>query len=138
MKKKKWIHGPELDKSYRYVKSKPSLIKTKTIEVPFRLMKLLSACSLTLNSSTVLFIGLSNSSDPELYPKAQTIYNFDKFAWSNVKNDIVASYNFDHKSWVQHESLNPPSFGISGSKTVDLHYGYEILCSCYHGKNASW
>ena len=98
----------------------------------------LLACSLALNSSTVIFIGLSNSSDPELHPSVVGFASFDELAWSHVKNDIVASYNFDHKSWVQHESLDYPSFGVSGHKTVDLHYGYEVLCSCYHGKNESW
>ena len=93
------------------------------------------ACSLTLNASTVLFIGLSNSSDPEL--SASTL-GHDTFAWSYVRNDIVASYDFNHRLWVQHESLDYPSFGMSGHKTVGLHYGYEVLCSFYHGKNESW
>ena len=135
MKKKKWIHGPVLNKSFRFVRGKSSFIKTNC---GFNYYKIFSACSLTLNSSTVLFIGLSNSSDPELYLSALGQTSYDKYAWSHVKNDIVASYNFDHKSWVQHESLDYPSFGMSGHKTVDLHYGYEVLCSCYHGKNESW
>ena len=93
---------------------------------------------MTLNSSTVLFIGLSNSSDPELYASVigQTFY--DELAWSHVKNDIVASYDFNHKLWIQHEPLDYPSFGMSEHKTVALHYGYEVLCSHYHGKNESW
>ena len=92
------------------------------------------ACSMALNSSTVLFIGLSNASDPELSPTSSNFFNYNVKQWSFVKNDITATYNFDDNTWTQHESLNYPSQTISG---IELDYGYEVLCSPYHGKNES-
>ena len=94
----------------------------------------LQACSMALNSSTVLFIGLSNASDPYL-TKTNSLY--DSFRWSYIKNDISASYNFDYNTWTQHESLNYPSHATTNGVTFELDHGYEVLCSPYHGKNES-
>ena len=94
----------------------------------------LQACSVALNSSTVLFIGLSNASDPYL-TKTNSLY--DSHRWSYVRNDISASYNFDHNTWTQHESLNYPSHATTNGVTFELDHGYEVLCSPYHGKNES-
>ena len=94
----------------------------------------LQACSMALNSSTVLFIGLSNASDPEF----STNTGYDSFKWSYIKNDITASYNFDHNTWTQHESLTYPSSNVMyNGVTIELDHGYEVLCSPYHGKNES-
>ena len=94
----------------------------------------LLACSMALNSSTVLFVGLSNASDSELKKFLYGTIYYDQYQWSYIKNDISASYNFDHNTWTKHESLNYPSQTISG---IELDYGYEVLCSPYHGKNES-
>ena len=88
---------------------------------------------MALNSSTVLFLGLSNASDPNLI---KTSEKFDIKQWSYVKNDITASYDFDHNTWTQHESLTYPSHATHHlGGTYKLSYGYEVLCSPYHGKN---
>ena len=87
---------------------------------------------MALNSSTVLFIGLSNSSDPELSPSSN-----NNNQWSFVKNDITATYNFDHNTWTQHESLTYPQHVTVEGFTIGLHYGYEVLCAPYHGKHES-
>ena len=95
------------------------------------------ACSMALNSSTVLFIGLSNASDPELSPTSSNFFGFNVNQWSFVKNDITATYNFDDNTWTQHESLNYPSYVTIQGVAIGLRYGYEVLCSSYHDKHDS-
>ena len=92
---------------------------------------------MALNSSTVLFIGLSNASDPELSPHLNSFFDYNANQWSFVKNDITATYNFDHNTWTQHESLNYASNVTIQGVTVGLRYGYEVLCSSYHDKHES-
>ena len=92
---------------------------------------------MALNSSTVLFIGLSNSSDPELSPSSRNSFGYNNNQWSNVKNDITATYNFDHNTWTQHESLNYPPYVTFQGVAIGLRYGYEVLCSSYHDKHES-
>ena len=95
------------------------------------------ACSMALNSSTVLFIGLSNASDPELSPTSSNFFNYNIKQWSFVKNDIIATYNFDDNTWTQHESLNYPQYLTIQGVAIGLRYGYEVLCSSYHDKHES-
>ena len=95
------------------------------------------ACSMALNSSTVLFIGLSNASDPELSPTSSNFFDYNVKQWSFVKNDITATYNFDDNTWTQHESLNYPQYLTIQGVAIGLRYGYEVLCSSYHDKHES-
>ena len=92
---------------------------------------------MALNSSTVLFIGLSNASDPELPTSTSHFSNYNSNQWSFVKNDITATYNFDHNTWTQHQSLTYPPHVIVQGVAIGLRYGYEVLCSPYHGKHDS-
>ena len=82
IKKRKWINGPEYPHSTKYT---------------FR-----HTCALTLNASSILFIGLLRMDLPvylnemyDQYPNSYTvIYNFDKDEW-NAQESLFTTWDED-------------------------------------------
>ena len=87
-KKKSWIKGPEIPTNIKFAR----------------------ACGLPLNSTTILFIGVSS------------------MPFTLTPNDKTITYNFQSRQWKFQEPLS-----MSNSSNYD--YLYECSCSFYETKN---
>ena len=102
IQKMKWIVGPNLLPNSDYI---------------FHY-----TCSVALNSSAVLFIGISErvieANGDHYNPNNVTYYD------TNYKNNLVAIYNFDRNAWIIQQPIN---IDVANERS-------PVICSIHHGK----
>ena len=95
--KKKWVSGPKIPQKYI----------------------LWNTCSLALNSSTVLFVGVRIMNGSE----------FGHEALFENPNDVTISYDFNRNLWFEHDSLSFPTINYF----YDV-YTADFTCAIYFEK----
>ena len=98
IKKRKWIQGPEYAKITHYT---------------FK-----STCALTLNASSVLFVGLLRLDLP--------VY-LNEF-YNQYPNSYTAIYNFDTKKWIEQEKLFT-------TWDENMYFTYNTACTVEQNKS---
>ena len=91
----KWIDGPSIPSKYEFI----------------------NACAVPLNSTTVIFVGVSIT-NIKITP--ETI--------DSLPNNLAMTYNFELHLWIEQESLNFPA------EIVYEFYTYDFTCSMTFGK----
>ena len=97
IKKRKWINGPEYPHSTNYT---------------FK-----HTCALTLNASSVLFVGLLRM---DLAP----VYLYDMYQYPN---SYTAIYNFESKKWIEQDTLFT-------TLDEDIYFSFNTACTIEQNK----
>ena len=91
----KWLEGPSIPPKYEFI----------------------NACAVPLNSTTVIFVGVSIT-NIKITP--ETI--------DSIPNNLAITYNFHSNLWTEEESLNFPAEGLYE------YYTYDFACTMSFGK----